>query len=109
VPPGPQQAWQETPAGLLLDLRVQPNARKAGIEGLEQRADGRTRLRLKVTAPPEDGKANAAVVALLAKALGLPKRDLALVRGETARDKTLAIDGEPGALARRLEALVARS
>lgn len=107
MPAGRQLAWQETPAGLLLDVRVQPGARKAGIEGLVRRDDGRTRLKLKVTDPPEGGRANAAVVALLARALGLPRRDLALVRGETARDKTLALDGDPADLARRLAALLA--
>lgn len=48
-------------------------------------------LRAYVTAPPEKGKANAAVQALLSKALGLPKSRLRLVRGETARDKVFEI------------------
>ncbi|MEX0758542.1 MAG: DUF167 domain-containing protein [Tistlia sp.] len=90
-----------------LDLRVQPGARAAGLGRLETRDDGRTRLKVKVTAPPEDGKANAAVIALLARALRLPKRDLVLLRGETARDKTLRIEGDPATLAERLGSLVA--
>lgn len=79
---------------LLLALRVTPNARKAGVEGLETLADGRRVLKVKVAAPPEDGKANAAVVALLAKAWRLPKRDLEIVSGQTQRLKTLRISAE---------------
>ncbi len=100
-------AWRESGGALLLELRVQPGARKAGLAGLETRDDGRVRLKVKVTAPPEDGKANAAVAALLAKALGLARGDVVLLRGETARDKTLRLQGDPAALAARLEALLA--
>jgi uncharacterized protein YggU (UPF0235/DUF167 family) len=56
---------------------------------------------------PDKGKANAAVIALLAKALGLPKSAVTLVAGETARLKTLAIAGDGEALAARLVALTA--
>ncbi len=50
-------------------------------------------LSLKVTAPPEDGKANAAACELLAKSLGVPKRSVRVVRGETARHKQVEVDG----------------
>ncbi|SMF78939.1 hypothetical protein SAMN06265365_13426 [Tistlia consotensis] len=103
---GAATAWRETAGSLILDLRVQPGARTAGIVGLETRDDGRTRLKVKVTAAPEAGKANAAVALLLAKALGLAPRDVALLRGETTRDKTLSLVGDPADLARRLAALV---
>lgn len=99
-------AWRRTAEGLLLELRVQPGARRAGIVGLETRDDGQVRLKLKVTAPPEDGKANAAVIALLAKALGVAKRDLVLLRGASGRDKTLRIAGDAELLAQRLAGLV---
>jgi len=99
-------AWRQTPEGLLVELRVQPGARQAGIVGLETRDDGQVRLKVKVTAPPEDGKANAAVVALLAKALGVAKRDVVLLRGAGSRDKTVRVEGDPAALARRLAELV---
>jgi uncharacterized protein YggU (UPF0235/DUF167 family) len=46
---------------------------------------------VRVTAAPEDGKANAAVIALLAKALGVPRSALAIVRGATARDKIIRL------------------
>jgi len=53
-----------------------------------------TVLRLRVAAVPDKGKANAAVIALLAKALGLPKSALSITAGDTARLKTLRIDAD---------------
>lgn len=50
-------------------------------------------LSVRVTAPPEDGKATAAVCKLLAKALGVPKGAVRVTRGETSRHKTLEIEG----------------
>ena len=50
-------------------------------------------MRVRVTAQPEKGKANKAVTALLAKALRLPKSSFAVIAGETARDKTIRVDG----------------
>ncbi|PKQ21376.1 MAG: hypothetical protein CVT66_00855 [Actinobacteria bacterium HGW-Actinobacteria-6] len=50
-------------------------------------------LLLRVTAPPEDGKANAAVCKLLSKALGVPKSAVLVTRGETSRHKTVEVDG----------------
>ena len=54
----------------------------------------------RVLAPPVEGAANRAVVALIAAAFGVAKRDVALIAGETARVKRLAIAGDPQALAR---------
>ena len=70
-----------------LAVRVTPGAR---IEALEI-ADGK--LLAKVRAKPEDGKANAAVVALVAQALGLAASRLHLLRGATSREKVLKVDG----------------
>ncbi len=50
-------------------------------------------LRAWLTAPPVDGAANAALMALLAERLGIPKRAVTLLRGETAREKVVAIEG----------------
>ncbi len=50
-------------------------------------------LKVKLTAPPVDGRANEALVGFLAEKLGLPRRSAALVRGETARQKLVRIDG----------------
>lgn len=77
-------------------LRVTPNAARNAIEGVEIRDDGQARLRLRVTAQPEKGKANKAVTVLLSKALGLPKSAFSVIAGETARDKTVRIDAVEG-------------
>ena len=94
------------PTGLSLFVRVTPNAGRDAIEGVEFRDDGTAVLRLRVKAVPDKGKANAAVVALLAKALGVPKSGMSVVSGETARLKTLAVAGDPDALAARLKAIL---
>lgn len=70
-----------------LNIRVQPKARRNAIE-----VDGDDRVTVRVTAVPEDGKANDAVVALLAKRLGLAKGRISIVRGQRARDKTVQIE-----------------
>ena len=69
------------------------------------RDDGTAVLRLRVSAVPDKGKANAAVVALLAKALDVPKSSVSVTSGETARLKTLAIMGDGVALAALLDRL----
>jgi uncharacterized protein (TIGR00251 family) len=79
-----------------LEVRVQPRARRDEIAG---ERDGR--LLVRVTAPPVDGKANAAVRRLLASRLGIPLRRVTVVRGEAARDKLIEIDGLEGAEVRR--------
>ena len=72
--------------GTEIALRVTPKASRNAIVLAE---DG---LRAYVTVVPEDGKANAAVAKLLAKALGVAKTRLTLVRGQTARDKVFRLD-----------------
>lgn len=91
-----------TEAGLILHLRVTPNAGRDAIEGVESRDDGTSVLRIRVRAVPDKGKANAAVVALLAKALGVPKSALGVVSGETSRLKTLRISQPDPGLVERL-------
>ena len=68
-----------------LMLRVTPNA------GADTLTVGDGIVQVRVTATPEAGKANAAVLALLAKALGVPKSALSIVRGETGRDKRVRL------------------
>lgn len=106
VPSAPQsRCYRLTATGATLRVRVTPNAGADRIEGTEIRDDGEAVLRLRVSAVPDRGKANAAVTALVAKALGLPKSAVALVSGETARLKTLAIAGDPTTLAESLDRL----
>jgi len=70
-------------------VRVIPRASRDELAGMR---DGR--LLVRVTAPPLDGRANAAVCALLAKAAGVPKGAVRVVRGEASRDKRVRIDGD---------------
>ena len=63
---------------------------------------GQGTLKVAVTAPAEDGKANRAVIELLAAEWGLPKSAFEVMRGLTARDKTVRISGEPASLAGRI-------
>ena len=70
-----------------LDIRVQPRASRDAIE-----VDGE-RITVRVTASPESGKANDAVVALLAKRLHVPKSGVRIVRGVKSRDKRVRIEG----------------
>jgi uncharacterized protein (TIGR00251 family) len=87
-------------AGLLLPVRLTPGASKDAVEGWRQSADGAWHLAVRVRAVPEKGKANTALIALMAKHLGLPKRDLDVIRGATSRLKTVRIEAEGPAQAR---------
>ena len=94
-------------SGVRLVVRVTPNAGVDRIEGVETRDDGQAVLRVRVRAVPDRGKANAAVAALLADALRLPKSAITLLSGETSRLKTLEIAGDAAALTARIATLVA--
>ena len=84
--------------GCLLRVAVAPSARRTGTDGLH---DGCLRVRL--AAPPVDGKANEALIAWLAGELGLPRRAVRLLRGDSARRKQLEVDAPPA----RVEAWLA--
>ena len=71
-----------------VDLRVIPRAPRTKIDGVRD-----ARLLVRVSAPPVDGAANDAVVAALAEQLGIPRRTIAIVAGDTGRNKTIAVDG----------------
>ena len=74
---------------LWLAVSVVPNAKRSGADGTHDGA-----LRVRLAAPPVDGKANDTLIAWLAGELDLPRRALTLVRGQTARRKWLEIDAE---------------
>ncbi len=79
---------QEHPEGVLLLIRAKPRAKRAGLLGLREGA-----LVVGVTAPPERGKANRAVLEVLARALRVPPSDLEIVQGETHREKRVLVRG----------------
>ena len=82
---------------MTIELRAQPRARRCLLSGAAQGA-----LKAAVTAPAEDGKANKAVIELLAAEWRLPKSAFEVMRGATARDKVVSIAGEPTSLADRI-------
>jgi uncharacterized protein (TIGR00251 family) len=95
------------PGGVRVFVRLQPKARRERIEGVVTEADGRVAVKVAVTAPPEDGKANAALVALLGKSWRLPKSAIEIVGGATERRKTLLLRGDPASLRATLSAHLA--
>ena len=88
---------REVDGALVVDVLVQPRASRAGVGPVVG-----DRLRVSVTAPPVDGKANAAVIDALAEALGVRRADVTIVRGETGRRKTVRIAGATRAALARL-------
>jgi uncharacterized protein (TIGR00251 family) len=88
--------------GLKLAVRLTPRAKADRLLG-----EGRRVVRASVTAPPEDGRANEALLQLLARVWQLSRCDLAIVAGATSRHKTVSVVGDPRQLAGRLGALIA--
>ncbi|MCA1687163.1 MAG: DUF167 domain-containing protein [Actinobacteria bacterium] len=78
-----------TKDGILLNLRVSPGAKHSAIEG----PYGESALKLKVAAPPADGKANAEAEFFLAKLLGTARSNVSVVRGASSRDKAVLVHG----------------
>jgi uncharacterized protein len=72
-------------------VRVTRRSAKPGIGGWRDGADGREELEIRVAEAPADGAANAAVIKLLAKALGIPKSGVEIVGGQTSRHKRIAV------------------
>ena len=77
---------EPTCAVVELRLHVQPGAKRTGFAGRHGDA-----LKFRLAAPPVDGRANEALLAFLAEAFGVPQRQVAIVRGETSRQKTVRI------------------
>lgn len=101
------EPWTVTGDGLRLTARITPRGGRDAIDGVESLADGRPVLKVRVRAAPSDGEANAALVALLARELALPRSAVTLLAGATARLKTVALTGEAQSLANRLRAKIA--
>ena len=91
--------------GVDLYVRLTPKAALDRIDGVETAADGRSHLKARVRAVPENGLANQALERLVAKALGVPASAVSVVAGGTSRLKTLRIAGDAATLAKSVEAL----
>jgi uncharacterized protein (TIGR00251 family) len=101
------RAWIATTDGLVLSVRLTPKGGRDVIEGVARLADGRSVLNVRVRAPPRKGEANAALVALIASSLGVPRRDVSVVAGLNARLKRVKIAGSPALYAAALERICA--
>jgi uncharacterized protein (TIGR00251 family) len=105
---GGPRPWSAIAGGVALAVRLTPKGGRDAIDGIERLADERAVLKVRVAAPPSEGEANAALVRLLAKAVGVPLRDVALAAGATARIKRLVISGDPPTLIAALEKIAAK-
>jgi uncharacterized protein YggU (UPF0235/DUF167 family) len=86
---------------------VTPRGGCDGIDGIEMLADGRPAVKVRVRAVADGGEANRAVMAVLAKALGVRKIDVRILAGATSRLKQVAVDGDPVQLGNALRGLTA--
>lgn len=103
-PAGESWIWRAVAGGFDVRVRAQPGASRDAVEGPGEDAAGQRFLKVRVRAVAEKGRANAAVEAVLAKALGVPGSSVSVAAGETARIKRVRISGSTD-IAERLEAL----
>jgi uncharacterized protein len=94
------------PDGVVLHIRLTPKSSAARIAGVEDHG-GKPVLKAYVTTPPEDGKANAALIALIAAWLGVPKSAVAMASGQKSRLKAVAVSGDAAKLIEKISALLA--
>ena len=93
--------------GVRVAIHLTPRAKADRIIASASAAEGRHVLKTSVTEPAEDGRANAALLRLLARAWQLPRRDLTIVGGAASRQKTVRIAGDQHRLCARLSGLIA--
>ena len=103
---GDGKCYETVSHGLRLYVRLTPKSARDGLEGSEDRGDGRQVLKVKVRAVPENGKANEALLKVIANALGTGVSQVRLEAGAMARVKTLMVTGDPDVLAARLLTLL---
>ncbi len=78
--------YRKTKEGWLISVHAQPGAKKSAVAGLHGES-----LKVRVAAPPVEGKANDALIAFVAQALGAPRRAVSIVKGESSREKLLLV------------------
>ncbi|MGE3645215.1 MAG: DUF167 family protein [Beijerinckiaceae bacterium] len=94
--------------GIALSVRLTPKGGRDAIDGLTDTPAGPA-LKARVSVPPEDGKANAALEKLVANWLDEPRSNVRVAAGNKSRNKTLHIAGDPAALQARIAVLLART
>ena len=95
--------WSANLGGVTLTVHLTPKGGRDAIDGIETMSDNRAVLKIRVRAAPSEGEANAALIKLIARAVGVPPRDVSLVAGATARIKRLNISGDGPTLVAALE------
>lgn len=100
--PVPARPWTADADGVSVTVRATPRGGRDAIDGIVALGDGRPALKARVSVAAEDGKANAALGKLLAKAAGIAPSRVELVSGATGRTKTFRLKGDPGDIAARL-------
>jgi uncharacterized protein (TIGR00251 family) len=100
-----EEFWRTTPEGVVIACRLTPKGGRDAVDGASRLADGRKVLLARVREPPEEGRANQALCALLAAKLGVPVSHVRLTAGAKGRLKQVAVTGEPEVLIARLKAL----
>jgi hypothetical protein len=95
--------WRAAPDGVIVACRLTPKGGRDAIDGAATLADGTRVLLVRVRAVPEDGKANDALIRLIADKAGVPPSRARLVAGAKSRLKQVAISGDPAALIAALE------
>jgi uncharacterized protein len=91
------------PWALRFSVRLTPKGGRDAIEGWRMDAGGKRVLKARVAAAPEDGKANTALVTLIADALDVGTSKVRIVTGSTSRTKTVEVEGESSLMAARLD------
>lgn len=100
--------YQIRPDGLVLHVRLTPKGGRDAVDGVETLSDGKPILKVRVRAVPEDGKANSALIKVIAKTFDISASQVALEAGATSRIKTLKIAGDAGALVALFAAAVGK-
>jgi uncharacterized protein len=93
--------------GVRVAIRLSPRARSEGLLGVSPAVEGGRVVKASVTAPAQDGRANEALLQLLAKTWRLPRRDLSIVAGAASRRKTVRVAGDPHQLIAKLSGEIA--
>lgn len=99
--------WVLAAGGVSVTVRLTPKGGRDAIDGVETLSDGRAVLKARVRAAPSEGEANEALCRLIAKAVGVPRRDVVVVAGAAARTKRLMILGDGPTLMTALEKICA--
>lgn len=106
VAAGPSSPFAAVAGGVRVRVRLTPKGGADRIDGVGHDAAGREYLRARVAAPPEAGKANAALLRLIARAAGVAPSRVSVAQGAKDRTKTVLVEGDPDVLLSRLATIV---